>query len=364
LSKANSTESFDAQVVLKRIRGKRTVHEMTTPSQPVRRKLEFSPPSAESAPALRRSATSGSEGSRQKQSTLRRFFSSGPEKESLQFDEEPMEPPKKREKKIEDVIRALLQQGIVNKDGQVIQLTSDDMATIKEQAVKKLKDDDVTDIMMRRGRPEVMSEFKRGVGGGLKSNRRLKRQKQRRHDLPVSHKHTMCQQFFGMREECKHEDEMLKQAAKKFKMRKSKMKYIWDRRSEWKMQVEKHGLNTAEQHVEGRSAKHGSHGVSASKVTKQRAKGGGRKLQFPTIYEKMSSWIELERSHCHTVLPRHVGWKFQELLLQYHQELKAKDQKGMLSNEQKKDLENRTKMLKALEEPKNNEKRARHIIQG
>ena len=40
MSKANSTESFDAQVVLKRIRGKRTVHEMTTPSQPVRRKLQ------------------------------------------------------------------------------------------------------------------------------------------------------------------------------------------------------------------------------------------------------------------------------------------------------------------------------------
>ena len=95
-----------------------------------------------------------------------------------------------------------------------------------------------------------------------------------------------------------------------------------------------------------------------------RAKGGGRKLQFPSIYEQIRTWVELERSHCHTVLARHVGWKFQELLLQYHQELKAKDQKGMLSNEQKKDLENRTKMLKALEEPKNNEKRARHIIQG
>jgi hypothetical protein len=54
------------------------------------------------------------------------------------------------------------------------------------------------------------------------------------------------------------------------------------------MQMEKHGLNTAEHHVEGRSAKHGSHRVSASKVIRRRAKGGGRRIQVPTIYDIMS----------------------------------------------------------------------------
>ena len=95
-----------------------------------------------------------------------------------------------------------------------------------------------------------------------------------------------------------------------------------------------------------------------------RAKGGGRKLQFPSIYEQIRTWVELERSHCHTVLPRHVGWKFHELLLQYHQELQGKDEKGSISNEEKKDLANSTKMLKVLDDPKNSVRRALHIIQS
>ena len=95
-----------------------------------------------------------------------------------------------------------------------------------------------------------------------------------------------------------------------------------------------------------------------------RAKGGGRKLQFPSIYEQIRTWVELERSHCHTVLPRHVGWKFHELLLQYHQELQAKNEQGSISNEEKKDLGNNTKMLKGLEEPKNLDRRARHVIES
>ena len=100
LNKANSTDSFDAQMVLRRIRGKRTVHE-TPRSQSVRRKLEFSPTSAESAPAMKASptsATSASGGSKQKQSTLKRFFSSeSVGTEELELEEEPQLPPKKRE---------------------------------------------------------------------------------------------------------------------------------------------------------------------------------------------------------------------------------------------------------------------------
>ena len=334
LNKANSTDSFDAQMVLRRIRGKRTVYETPT-SQSVRRKLEFSPTSAESAPAMKASptsATSASGGSKQKQSTLKRFFS--PESvgtEELELEEEPQLPPKKREKKIEDVIRSLLHQGIVNKDGQVVKWTEADMAAIKEATEKKLTNQMVPSMRNRGGRPEVMQELKRGVGGGLKSNRRLKHQKKKRHDLPVSHKHALCQEIFGMREEHKNEEELLMHAAKKFKMKRVKLRYIWNRRSEWKKQMEQHGLSTSEQHVEGRSARRGSHGPGATKVVRMRAKGGGRKLQFPSIYEQIRTWVELERSHCHTVLPRHVGWKFHELLLQYHQELQAKNEQGSIS---------------------------------
>ena len=108
LNKANSTDSFDVQMILRRIRGKRTVYE-TPKSQSARRKLEFSPTSAESAPAMKASptsATSASGGSKQKQSTLKRFFSSEPVgTEELELEEEPQLPPKKRAKKIEDVIR-------------------------------------------------------------------------------------------------------------------------------------------------------------------------------------------------------------------------------------------------------------------
>ena len=366
LNKANSTDSFDAQMVLRRIRGKRTVHE-TPRSQSVRRKLEFSPTSAESAPAMKASptsATSASGGSKQKQSTLKRFFSSeSVGTEELELEEEPQLPPKKREK-IEDVIRSLLHQGIVNKDGQVVQWTETDMAAIKEATEKKLTDQMVPSMRNRGGRPEVMQELKRGLGGGLKSNRRLKHQKKKRHDLPVSHKHALCQQIFGMRQEHKNEEELLMHAAKKFKMKRGKLRYIWNRRSEWKMQMEQHGLSTSEQHVEGRSARRGSHGPGATKVVRMRAKGGGRKLQFPSIYEQIRTWVELERSHCHTVLPRHVGWKFHELLLQYHQELQAKNEQGSISNEEKKDLGNSTKMLKGLEEPKNLDRRARHVIES
>jgi hypothetical protein len=33
--------------------------------------------------------------------------------------------------------------------------------------------------------------------------------------LPASHKHALCQNIIGIREECKNEDELLQKAAKK-----------------------------------------------------------------------------------------------------------------------------------------------------
>jgi hypothetical protein len=51
------------------------------------------------------------------------------------------------------------------------------MAATKEEAEKKLTDQMVTRMRNRGGRPEVSHELKRGVGGGCKSNRKLKQQK-------------------------------------------------------------------------------------------------------------------------------------------------------------------------------------------
>eukprot|EP00435_Cladocopium_sp_Y103_P019431 s4197_g4.t1 len=93
---------------------------------------------------------------------------------NMGLDEEPALPPKKKVHRIEDAVKAMLQQGIVTKDGQVIRVQDKDVAEVASEVREKMLDE--KEKFKRGGRPTKLVG-KRGVAGGLKSNMKLKGQK-------------------------------------------------------------------------------------------------------------------------------------------------------------------------------------------
>eukprot|EP00438_Fugacium_kawagutii_P003448 Skav229316 [mRNA] locus=scaffold2616:95961:99953:+ [translate_table: standard] len=212
------------------------------------------------------------------------------------------------------------------------------------------------------GRPKKLDERLRGVAGGLKSNIRLKNQRLLRQDLPVAMKHKICETIFGNRLEFASEEMLMAAMAKKFSMRSKRLKMIWKKRAHWKQLVEKHQQSQTLEMRTGRGAHHGVHGTGAVKHVKMRAAGGGQKLEFPEVYEKVKNWVEMERSHGHSVLKRHISWKYMEFLRAEHVVLKEKMESGHATNNEKVSYEKSMKQLQALENPRNQEKRAEHLM--
>ena len=348
------------QQVLRRVRGKRKAPEaaeaISTPS-PVQPRRLFSGSSLASLPSPASSSRESS--GRKRQATLGRFFS--PASGEQEPDEEPPELPKKPAWRIKDTIKALVNMGSITDQGEVIrgnqqlieQLSSAVQQTMEYKQMKKQKG----------GRPIKIGKL-RGVAGGMKTNMRLKGQKRLRDELPVATKHDMCLQIHEMRVEYASEKDTLKAAARKFKMRVKKLQAIWMKRLEWKSQVAKYKLSSGVHDRPGSSgAMKGSHGPHAAKQQRKRASGGGRKLSFPLLYEKTKNWFHDERAHGHTVLRRHVAWKFQEFLTTYKLDLQTKQDNQELSHQEKHDLQAAEKMLEAMSSRQGNaDKRADHII--
>ena len=354
--------SADEQQVLRRVRGKRKASEaaipISTPS-PVQPRRLFSGSSLASLPSPASSPRESSGSGRKRQATLGRFFS--PASGEPQEDEEPADLPKKPAWRIKDTIKALVNMGSITDQGQVIrgneqlieELSSAVQQTMEYKTMKQ----------HRGGRPTKKGHL-RGVAGGLKSNMRLKGQKSLRDELPIAYKHEMCQQIQEMRVEYASEKEALKAAARRFKMRVRKLQAIWMKRLEWKSQMAKYKLSSGLHDRPGSSgAMQGSHGPHAAKHERKRAAGGGRKLTFPLLYEKTKNWFHDERAHGHTVLRKHVAWKFQEFLSTYKLDLEKMDEERQLSHQQKHDLKAAEKMLEAMSSRQGNaDKRADHII--
>ena len=348
------------QQVLRRVRGKRKASEaaqaISTPS-PVQPRRLFSGSSLASLPSPASSPRESS--GRKRQATISRFFS--PASGEQEPDEEPLELPKKPAWRIKDTIKALVNMGSITGQGEVIrgneqlieQLSSAVQQTMEYKHMKQ----------QRGGRPVKIGKL-RGVAGGMKTNMRLKGQKRLRDELPVATKHDMCLQIQEMRVEYASEKDTLKAAARKFKMRVKKLQAIWMKRLEWKSQVAKYKLSSGVHDRPGSSgAMKGSHGPHAAKQQRKRASGGGRKLTFPLLYEKTKNWLHDERAHGHTVLRRHVAWKFQEFLTAYKLDLQMKQDNEQLSHQEKHDLKAAEKMLEAMSSRQGNaDKRADHII--
>ena len=126
-----------------------------------------------------------------RQLTLGRFFPSpAPASESplASLDETPPLPPLKRQARIIDAVHALLRQGSITSDGKLTEAKDEAATRVQQEIVRKHPG----------GRPK--KDKLRGVAGGQKSNVRMKGEKQLTQDLPISHKHAVCQRLFKEKE--------------------------------------------------------------------------------------------------------------------------------------------------------------------
>ena len=107
------------------------------------------------------------------------------------------------------------------------------------------------------------------------------------------------------------------------------------------------------------------HGHEKAKTQRVRASGAGAKIEFPELYESTKHWLEAERAHGHVVLPRHVSWKYESSLDQEIARLEdvMKDEENPQQWRLLKDRIDRGKrQKKSLEKPKNQERRAKHLM--
>eukprot|EP00438_Fugacium_kawagutii_P020145 Skav209767 [mRNA] locus=scaffold9:337523:341960:- [translate_table: standard] len=338
-------------VVMKRMR-------MKGPGQSA---MSSSPVMSTPSPIVPKELFPAMSSSAKKQTTMSRFFkspasASATETENMSADAEL--PPKKHKQRVKDTVRAMLMAGLISRDGSVIKATEPEVERLAQDIGKEMS----IAARGKAGRPVKMVGDKRGVAGGQKSNVRLKGQRQLRQDLPIAMKHKICETIFSNRLEYASEEMLLSAMAKKFSMKLVRLRMIWRKRSHWKMLVEKHQQSTAEDMRAGRGAATGVHGQNAVKHVKMRAAGGGQKLEFPQMYEKVKAWVETERSHGHTVLKRHIAWKYEECLQKEHVVLNEKVEAGNATVHEKLALEKAKKQLKALENPKNQNKRAEHLM--
>ena len=291
-----------------------------------------------------------------RQSTIGRFFpspasASGSSWASL--DETPPLPPLKKQARIIDAVHALLRQGFITSDGKLIEAKDEAATRVQQEIVRKHPG----------GRPK--KDKLRGVAGGHKSNVRMKGEKQLRQDLPISHQHAVCQHLFKEKERFASERGLMRYGKKKFGVRMTTLSYIWARRKQWAEDMQKYKQSTSiEDRAESRGAQ-GVHGQGKAKTQRMRASGAGAKLEFPELYEKNKHWLEAERGHGHVALPRHVSWKYESFLAEELARLDARvneeenEQQQRLLKERL-DRGNRQKM--SLEKPKNQDKRAKHLM--
>ena len=262
-------------------------------------------------------------------------------------------PPLKRQARIIDAVHALLRQGFITSDGKLIEAKDEAATRVQQEIVRKHPG----------GRPK--KDKLRGVAGGHRSNVRMKGEKQLRQDLPISHQHAVCQHLFKEKERFASERGLMRYGKKKFGVRMTTLSYIWARRKQWAEDMQKYKQSTSiEDRAESRGAQ-GVHGQGKAKTQRMRASGAGAKLEFPELYEKNKHWLEAERGHGHVALPRHVSWKYESFLAEELARLDARvneeenEQQQRLLKERL-DRGNRQKM--SLEKPKNQDKRAKHLM--
>ena len=315
-------------------------------------------PEAEASSPLQPKNLFGTPPSGGKQATLGRFFSpqSGDRKMSLVTDE--VLPVRKRPK-MEDAVKALIASGQIMLDGKPLELREDNAQHVKSALNEKRKES-------LGGRPPKLIG-RRGVAGGLKSNVRLKDQKRLRDELPVSTKHSMCTRMLQSRDEFATAEDFWSHWGKQFRMRRHVLKKMYEKRSAWKDVVEKHQQSLAAESRAGRGAKHGRHGAGITRHERLRAAGGGRSKEFPLVYERVVAWFQSERAHGHTVLQRHLSWKYhvymKEEIQRLQDEICKPDQSEKDIRILKQQLDKAKKQDQALaKSSRNRDKRGRQLV--
>ena len=234
-----------------------------------------------------------------KQATLKRFFSPGDEKME---DFSDREPPLKKSMRMMDTIKALIASGQCQIDGKTVELTEKNANQVKAAVAKD-----------RGGRPRKLIT-KRGVAGGLKSNVRLKHQKRLKDEVPISRKHEICVRMQESRDGFATSDEFFAHWSKQFRMKKSVLRKMYAKKASYKEVVDKHHQSMSHQSRTGRGAKKGHWGPGTTRHERFRAPGGGAKKELPLVYERLVAWFRDERLHGHTVLKRHLSWKYHEFV--------------------------------------------------
>ena len=293
-----------------------------------------------------------------KQATIARFFSPASGENMALTTDEVL--PEKKKARMANTVRALIASGKIMLDGKPLQWAeSEDNVQKIKAGVHEAKRD-------TGGRPPKLVG-RRGVAGGLKSNVRLKDQKRLRDELPVSTKHSMCTRMFESRDQFATAAEFWSHWGKQYRMRRYVLKQMYEKRSAWKAVVEKHRQSLAVESRVGRGASKGLKGSGITRHQRVRAAGGGKKKEFPLVYERVVAWFQAERAHGHTVLQRHLAWKYshflQEEISRLEDEIRKPDQLDKDIRRLKNQLDKAKKQDQALKKSsKNMDKRGQQLV--
>ena len=163
---------------------------------------------------------------------------------------------------------------------------------------------------LRGGRPRLDPSQKRGIFGGLTSNKRGRLQKAKKAEFDAVFKVEICEKFRQLAEQSTSKEAALKELRKNLQISSERLRDILSNEQEWLEIVKNKRLGTSG--LKKRGVKPGRYGFRNRGF---RRKGGGRKREFEHLVVELGRWISEERSHGHAIQKAMVGRKFQELLL-------------------------------------------------
>ena len=178
------------------------------------------------------------------------------------------------------------------------------------------------------GRPALPLEEKRGVASGAASNVRLKHQRPRRVDTPISVRSRVAQDMYRSRGAYASEDELVAAWSKRTGLPVRALRTWLADRESLEEEVKRHQQS---QTMESRTHRSGKQiGVKASGLQQRvRKTGAGAKQKFPNILPKLQNWLRDEKTHGHQVLKKHLGWRWLiELQAEVSEKKKEMDRLG------------------------------------
>ena len=134
------------------------------------------------------------------------------------------------------------------------------------------------------------------------SNRKAKHASPKKLEIPFAVQLKMCEEMKEDRKSFPDAQSFFREMKKKYKgLKRERLEHILA--SEEKLRTAVHNEKQRRRQVgKPRGQKY------------MRLEGAGRKKQFPEVISELAAWINEMRSYGHTVLKRHVLWRYYELL--------------------------------------------------